>query len=139
MNEILRNIGLIFMAYLLGSIPFGVIVAKTKGIDIMSVGSGNMGTTNVSRALGCKLGLLVFFLDTLKGAIPAVIGLNIFRDQFWALCLGLCALVGHSLSPFVKFKGGKGVASGLGAISGSIPLLGISGMSTFIVVLAITR
>jgi glycerol-3-phosphate acyltransferase PlsY len=109
-------IALMAVAYCFGSIPFSLLVSKLKRIDLRSVGSGNLGATNVYRALGFKYAFLVFVLDALKGAIPTAIALNSEHPTIHILT-GFMAIVGHSLSPFVKFKGGKGAATGLGVLA----------------------
>ena len=108
---------LLIAAFLAGSIPFGVIIAKlTKGIDPRSAGSGNIGATNVARVAGAKAGLLTLILDISKGAVPVLAARWLFPDSptFLIWC-GLAAIVGHCLSPFLGFNGGKGVATGAGA------------------------
>ena len=102
------------MCYLIGGIPVGVLVARSRGVDLRSVGSGNIGATNLFRALGAKYGLLGFGLDTLKGFLPvfacATMGLT-----NWALgAAAVAAVVGHCYSPYLRFAGGKGVATSLG-------------------------
>ncbi len=131
--------GLLLFAYFLGAIPFGVLVAKAKGVDIMSVGSKNIGTTNVWRTLGPRAGALVLLLDTLKGAVPALLAQHYLNDASWSFGAGMVAVIGHTLSPFLKFKGGKGIATGFGALLGSAPLVGILAFSVFLAVLLITR
>ena len=123
-------------SYLLGSIPFGVLVAKSRGVDIMSVGSGNIGATNVVRVLGKGPGYLVFFLDMLKGLIPALIARWLFPDnqEYWFFA-GMFAVIGHSLSPFLKFKGGKGISTALGMTLGSSPVVALIALGIFLAIL----
>lgn len=127
------------LSFLLGAIPFGLLIARSKGVDILSVGSGNIGATNVWRALGPGPGSIVLLLDILKGAAPAFLGKMLLQDDSWSFGLGLTAVLGHSLSPFLKFKGGKGIATGCGALLGSNPLVGGLCLAVFGIVLAITR
>jgi glycerol-3-phosphate acyltransferase PlsY len=122
-------------AYLTGSIPFGVLIAKTKGVNIQEHGSKNIGATNVGRVLGKKLGILCFLLDVLKGALPVLI-VGLFAGLFgqsmehietsemllW-ICVALASLLGHMYSPFLKFGGGKGVATTFGGMVAMWPLL----------------
>ncbi len=129
---------ILILGYLVGSIPVGVIVAKSKGIDIMSVGSGNIGATNVARTLGRGLGFLVFGLDVLKGVLPAIAGAHFVGPEL-SILAGVAAVLGHTFSPFLKFKGGKGIATGLGALLGSAPLAGLAGFGVFLVVFLLTR
>ncbi|HEY3779451.1 MAG TPA: glycerol-3-phosphate 1-O-acyltransferase PlsY [Fimbriimonadaceae bacterium] len=130
----------VIVAYFVGSIPIGFLVARAQGIDIFKVGSGSIGATNVARSLGSKLGLLVFLLDVLKGFLPTLAAFYIFRHNAQtAFIVGIGAVVGHCLSIFLKFKGGKAVATGLGVLFGSCPLVGASALCVFIVCMAITR
>ena len=103
-------------AYLLGAIPFGVIAAKICGVDIFKVGSGSIGTTNVIRACGKWWGLTVFILDVTKGAIAVKLGMLFLHDPWLVVACGALALIGHSASVFIKFRGGKSAASGLGIL-----------------------
>ncbi len=119
---------LLALAFLAGSIPFGLLIAKSKGVDIRAHGSGNIGATNVGRVLGKRFGFACFFLDALKGALPVVIaGLVVglwgrplegiaSADAWLWLAVGMLALLGHMFSPWIGFKGGKGVATGFGAM-----------------------
>jgi glycerol-3-phosphate acyltransferase PlsY len=137
---------LAIFAFLVGSIPFGVIVCRAKGIDIFSIGSGNIGATNVVRALGPVFGFLVLFLDVAKGYLPGLIARLTLRDhpfgiegQTWSFILGCIAIVGHMFSPWISFRGGKGIATGLGAMLSSIPLTGALALAIMIPVTAISR
>ncbi len=127
------------LGYFLGAIPFGVIWAKQAGIDIMKVGSGNIGATNVMRVLGKKAGLSVFALDVLKGLLPPLIARGLGLDQNWQFFAGIAAVLGHTASPFLGFKGGKGIATSLGALLGSVPLTALSSFGVFLVLLAAFR
>ena len=128
---------LLIGSYILGGIPFGVLVARAHGVDIMAIGSGNTGATNVIRALGKGPGLLVFVLDLLKGLLPALAGRALFpgHQELWFLA-GAVAVVGHSLSPFLKFKGGKGISTALGMALGSSPLVALIAFLVFSILLA---
>lgn len=126
-------------SFLLGAIPFGFLLARARGIDIRQVGSGNIGATNVSRALGSKAGIFVLFLDVLKGAIPAAFGYLLLKDA-WGISpadhkilLGVIAVLGHIFSPFLKFKGGKGIATGLGALLGASPFVALGVLIVFMI------
>jgi len=127
---------LLLGSYLLGGIPFGVLVARAHGVDIMAIGSGNTGATNVIRALGKGPGLFVFLLDLLKGLVPAVAARVMFpeRQELWFLA-GAMAVIGHSLSPFLKFKGGKGISTALGMALGSSPLVALVAFVVFAILL----
>lgn len=128
-----------FAAYWIGAIPFGVIIAKMNGKDIFAVGSGSTGATNINRALGLKWASVVFLLDVAKAYAPAFVATRYFHSSAEGFAVGTCAVVGHMLSPFIGFKGGKGIASGLGALLGSAPLVGISALSLFIVLVLVFR
>lgn len=132
-------IGIILMAasYFIGCISPATIVAKANGIDIRSEGSGNPGTTNVLRTLGKKAAAITLLIDMLKGAVPVIIGS--FAGPVFAFGCGVMALFGH-IWPFqFKFKGGKGVATGIGVILAVNPLLGLMLLVVFAVVVAITK
>lgn len=112
-------------SYLIGSIPFGLIVGRAKGVDLRKEGSGNIGATNVGRVLGAKWGLVVFLLDFLKGAVPAWAGLTNPSEQtrdITGILYGLAAFTGHLFPLFLGFKGGKGVATGAGAVAVLMPI-----------------
>lgn len=134
------------LAYFIGSLPFGVWISRSQGVDIFKVGSGNPGATNVARALGKKWGLTVFALDVLKGVIPAVIAQFVIKEPIGGISLqalwfvaGLGAVAGHCLSPFINFKGGKGIATALGVGLGACPLIAGGAFGVFLVVFAFTR
>ncbi len=122
--------------YLLGSLPFGVLVARAHGVDIFKVGSGNPGATNVKRSVGKKAGNLVFLLDFLKGALATVWPLLPFVTlggpalaEYMAVAGMVGAIVGHSYSCFIGFRGGKGVATSIGgliALCWPVALLGVA-------------
>ena len=118
---------LVIFAYLFGSVIFGEVIARLKGVDLRRVGSGNVGATNVTRALGKKYGVLVFFLDFLKGFIPTLIAVNSFSIHSWVLTFtGIASVLGHMYPLFFGFRGGKGVATAFGvifAISTQVALL----------------
>ncbi|QWK20639.1 MAG: glycerol-3-phosphate 1-O-acyltransferase PlsY [Hydrogenobacter thermophilus] len=117
---------LILFAYLLGSVLFGEHIARAKGVDIRSVGSGNVGATNVGRALGIKYAVLVFLLDTLKGLFPTLLAKLYFGIDSWTLVfVGIASVIGHVFPIFHSFKGGKAVATSLGVLMGLSPLAGI--------------
>ena len=107
---------LIIFGYLLGSIPSGLLISKAKGIDIRKVGSGNIGGTNVLRALGFKWAGLTIISDVLKGVIPAYLAIN-FSTLDWEIVLvAISPILGHVFPVWLKFKGGKGVATTLGVL-----------------------
>ncbi|HWE02416.1 MAG TPA: glycerol-3-phosphate 1-O-acyltransferase PlsY [Tepidisphaeraceae bacterium] len=137
------------LAYLAGSVPFGLIVGLANGVDPRKAGSGNIGATNLGRLLGGKFFALVFVLDMLKGLIPtlaagAVLHFNAMDAIEYALWLsvGFAAIVGHMCSVFLGFKGGKGVATSAGVILGVFPyytIAAVVALLTFAVVFKLTR
>ncbi|MFA5135819.1 MAG: glycerol-3-phosphate 1-O-acyltransferase PlsY [Patescibacteria group bacterium] len=102
--------------YLLGSIPFGYIISKYKHIDIRKIGSGNIGGTNVSRALGIKWGLVSGFLDFTKGVIPSLLAVLLIQDPWHRVFVFLMPTIGHIFPVWLGFKGGKGVSTLMGAL-----------------------
>ncbi len=135
---------LLFIGYLIGSIPFSIILGKLiKGIDIRQHGSGNPGTTNAMRVLGRKMGTVIFILDVLKGGsliFLIQIGLLDGIDNLLhPLLYGLTAVIGHIYPVFLKFKGGKAVATSVGIFLFYAPLLGIIGLTGYVVGLKLTR
>ena len=109
-------------AYLVGSIPFGFLIGKMRGVDVRTVGSKNIGATNVFRTVGKKWGLLAFFCDVMKGLLPTLAARHFAAGVAWLpLAVGIACVVGHMLTPYMKFKGGKGVATAFGALIALIP------------------
>jgi len=104
------------IGYFLGAISFAVIMARSKGVDIFKEGSGNPGATNVKRILGKKWGYTIFALDALKGFTAAGLPLMVYGDDRLALIGLVAAILGHSFSVFLKFRGGKGVATTIGGL-----------------------
>lgn len=131
------------VGYLLGSIPFGVLVAKRMGVDIYSVGSGNPGATNVLRSIGKPAGYTVFLLDFLKGVLATVwfkFGLVAFSGDPNLALWGLpAAVLGHTYPLFAKFKGGKGVATAMGGLLGVMPGCLLIGLVSWGVIFVTTR
>ena len=127
------------LAYLLGSIPFGVVLAKLKRVDLREHGSGNIGATNVSRTLGKTAGILTLIGDCGKGYLAVWIAGQLLEPQWAVAVAGLMAFLGHVFSVFLKFKGGKGVATGLGVFLYLMPWAGLSSIGIFAVSLILTR
>ncbi|MBU0678197.1 MAG: glycerol-3-phosphate 1-O-acyltransferase PlsY [Verrucomicrobia bacterium] len=146
MNESIPVILLIFASYLLGSIPNGLIIARLKGIDIRKAGSGNIGATNVFRSVGKPFGIATFIGDMLKGLIPAALfplavsGHDLpLTPQHLGLAFGCCAIVGHNWPVFLKFRGGKGVATSAGVLLGVAPLAVAVGLAVWLLLFFVTR
>jgi len=145
---------LIFGAFLMGSIPFGLIFTRNKGVDIRAEGSKNIGATNVLRSAGKMPAVLTLLADLLKGAIPVLITCIIVGkiteghqiEQFvtlsrdiWTSIVGLSAVLGHMFSVFLKFKGGKGVATGFGVLLAYSPACAFIILLVWIAVVYITK
>ena len=116
---------LICFSFFLGSIPFGYLLGKLKGVDIRKHGSGNVGATNVARVLGKKYGVAVYILDFLKGFIPTFVAVKLYgMENPTVAAVGLAAILGHMFSPFLGFRGGKGVATASGVLFGLSSIFG---------------
>ena len=133
-------------AYLLGAVPFGWLLARLKGIDIRAVGSGNIGATNVFRMVSKPLGVVTFMLDFTKGfaaawVFPAVVARGLVGDtvamegNLMDIIFGACAIAGHNWPVYLGFRGGKGVATSAGVLTGLMPLAAGAGLLAWGVVL----
>lgn len=154
------------LAFVLGSIPFGLVIGRSQGIDIRQHGSGNIGATNVLRVLGKKYGIPCLILDALKGFIPVALAVNLIQitgrqvqvplslPDAWILKLAatdaikgqtaqiltaLCAVLGHNYSPWVGFKGGKGIATSAGVLLALMPFAVLLLLGIWALLFAITR
>ncbi len=132
---------LVALGYLSGSIPFGVIVTSLFAKkDVRAEGSGNIGATNVARVAGKKLGALVLLLDAAKGSLPVLLGLWLAPGApLLHVAIGAAAFLGHVFPVWLKFKGGKGVATALGVLLVLLPISAAIGFVTWVLVLALTR
>ncbi len=127
-------------AYLLGSIPFGLIVAKLwANVDIRQRGSGNIGVSNVLRTVGLVPAIIVFIFDAGKGLLPVLLGKQFFTNETVWLLVGLCAIVGHTWPIFLKFKGGRGVATACGMLIGLSPKVILVLLGIWVITLAVSR
>ena len=134
------------IAYVIGSIPFGVMIARLHQVDLRKAGSGNVGATNVGRVVGRPWGYLCFVLDVAKGFVPVwVVGMALREDgrpevvgQCLWLSVGLGAILGHVFSFWLKFKGGKGVATAMGVVVGVYPFLTYAGLAALAIWIAVT-
>jgi glycerol-3-phosphate acyltransferase PlsY len=130
---------LIIAAYLLGSVPFGVIIAKAHGKDLRTIGSGNIGATNVSRALGRKWAYFCFLLDVLKGLVPTLLAVLLISfppgttELLLVLGVGVAAILGHIFPVYLKFKNGKGVATSFGVALGLWPFYTVCALAAFVI------
>ncbi|HUV05267.1 MAG TPA: glycerol-3-phosphate 1-O-acyltransferase PlsY [Armatimonadota bacterium] len=128
-------------SYILGSVPFGLMICKAwRGVDIRKYGSGNIGATNVLRALGPGPAAVVFGADVLKGLMPVALARQLFHEVAWmAVACGMLAVLGHSLSIFLRFRGGKGVATSLGVVVGLDPRVAGIGFGIWLLVVLLSR
>lgn len=136
--------GGLLIAYLFGSVPFGLLLGFLRGVDIRKVGSGNIGATNVGRALGRPMAILAFALDFLKGWLPShwlAHQLAGAQADPWLLAVlfGGAATLGHVWPVFLRFRGGKGVATGCGAVVAIDPMVFVGAGAVWIVTLSLTR
>lgn len=131
---------ILILAYLLGSIPSGLIVGKLGyGVDIREHGSGNLGGTNTFRTLGVKAGLIVTSADILKGTLAAALPLFLFDSTLHPLLVGVFAVIGHTYPIFAKFKGGKAVATSGGVLLLYVPIMFITMLAFFFIILFISK
>lgn len=127
MNEFLAALLSIAAAYLIGAVPFGMLFTKAfSGADVRTVGSGNIGATNVLRAAGKKAAILTLLADALKGFAPAFVVHSVTADAAATALAGAAAVVGHNFPVYLRFKGGKGIATGFGVMLAISPLIGLS-------------
>lgn len=133
--------GLVALGYLAGSVPFGVIVTSLfTRKDVRAEGSGNIGATNVARVAGKKLGAVVLLLDAAKGALPVWAAVVLApTEPLLHVCVGGAAFLGHVFPVWLKFKGGKGVATALGVLLVLLPTSALIGFVTWVVILLVTR
>lgn len=129
---------LLLIAYFVGSIPFGKIVAHQYGIDIQKRGSGNIGFANVRRILGWRAGIVTLCADIAKGLLPTFVAVHVF-DPTTAFFVGIVAIVGHVFPVWLRFRGGKGIATGLGVVIALNPLAAAIGAAVYVVSCLLTR
>lgn len=130
---------LLFVGFILGSIPFGIIIAKAQGVNLKKVGSGNIGATNVLRSLGKWPAALTLLGDIFKGTLAVAIGRYFGVGSVYAGLLGISAILGHNFSLFLGLKGGKGVATSLGVLIIYTPLVALFTLILWIVVTIVTK
>ncbi|HUU55337.1 MAG TPA: glycerol-3-phosphate 1-O-acyltransferase PlsY [Armatimonadota bacterium] len=132
-------------SYLLGSIPFGVLVGNARGVDVRKHGSGNIGFSNVLRVLGPGPASLVLVADVLKGAVPVLLGRwllmgwDVEQADLWLLAIGFAPILGHTLSVFLGFRGGRAVATAVGVLLGMVWQAGLVGLGVWAIVVGISR
>jgi glycerol-3-phosphate acyltransferase PlsY len=130
---------LVAAAYLAGSIPFGLLLARAKGIDLRQIGSGNIGATNVARAMGKGWAVMVLVADAAKGFVPVFLGRRFGLPAAVIALAGGAAIVGHMFTIFLRGRGGKGVATSLGVALALSPIAALIGFGAYVAVFAITR
>jgi len=130
-------------AYLVGAVPFGWLIARARGVDILTRGSGNIGATNVGRVLGRKFGALCFILDVLKGFLPTCAAQAVHHGEAGTppgvVIVGLAAIVGHNWSIYLRFRGGKGVATSCGVFAALFPAGLAVALAVWLIAAAATR
>ncbi|MCX7634039.1 MAG: glycerol-3-phosphate 1-O-acyltransferase PlsY [Turneriella sp.] len=136
-------VAIAFAAYLVGSFPTAYLVVRwLKGIDIRTVGSGNVGATNAMRVLGKRWGIAILMVDALKGFVPVLLVLNHFpgsESQRYAMLAGICTMLGHAFPVWLRFRGGKSVATGLGVMLALVPLAVLAVLPVFVLVVVLSR
>ena len=130
---------LIVIAYLLGSVPVGFILGLRSGIDVRASGSGNVGATNVARVVGKRQGILTLIADTAKGFVPVILAMQLGASLAAIVLVGMAAFVGHLYPIYLKFKGGKGVATALGVFLAVAPMATLVLIALFAVMVLISR
>ena len=120
-------------AYLVGSVPFGYLIGRMRGVDVRTVGSKNIGATNVYRTVGKGWGLLAFLCDFLKGLLPTLAALRWSGSADLPVLVGLACVVGHTLTVFMRFRGGKGVATAFGMMIALVPYPTLAAFGVFVV------
>jgi len=147
MTQWFLALGIGLLGYLFGSLPFGYFAGRLSGTDIRSAGSGNIGATNVLRVLGKKWGYAVFLADAFKGfaavSISSFIADRISSArpyaEYFAILAAVMCIVGHTFPVWLRFKGGKGVATSVGAVFGLMPIAAITIFTIWVIVFEITR
>ncbi len=136
----LRDLGLVCIAYLVGSIPFGLLISQALGrVDIRQFGSGNIGTANVLRIVGKRAAGLTLLGDLLKGLLPTGAALLLGGSELLVAAVGMAAVIGHNWPIYLRFAGGKGVATTFGALLAMMPLPALLGLLVWVAVLLVFR
>ncbi len=139
---------LVLLAYLLGSIPFGLLLGRLRGVDIRKVGSGNIGATNLTRSLGRRWGIAAFMLDFIKGGLPVLTAAWVGFDeppaggihyQYGQIACALAAVLGHVFPLYLRFRGGKGVATTFGAMAALVWISALAAGTVWLVLFLVTR
>lgn len=143
MNDILSELAqywwIVLGAYILGATPFGFLAGKMRGIDIRKHGSGNIGATNVVRTLGKPVGITVLIFDICKGLVPVLIAKSLSDSSVLHIATAIAAILGHNYTFWLKFKGGKGIATTGGAILPIMPIALLAAVVAWLIVFFATR
>lgn len=138
-EAIIKSVVFVVFAYLCGSVPWGFIIGKVCGVDVRTVGSKNIGATNVTRCVGKRAGQLCFALDFLKGLVPVLIAQRAGLDEKVLLIVVIATVIGHMFPVFLNFKGGKGVSTAAGAIAALAPIALAAALTVWVVVFLVSR
>jgi len=133
------TLALLALTFLLGAVPFSYLIARLRGVDLRRIGSGNIGATNLTRVAGAGLGAAGLLLDALKGTAAVALARAAGDGTLVPALAGFLAVLGHNFTPFLGFRGGKGVATGAGAFLPIAPGATAAGLLVFAVTLAVTR
>lgn len=139
MSNLIQGVFMILGAYMLGSIPWGFMIGKIYGIDVRTVGSKNIGATNVTRTVGKIPGKICFLLDFLKGCLPVLAVQYINAEPWLVIAVMLATILGHIFPVFLQFKGGKGVSTAAGAIMALAPIPLLVAFAVWVVVFFVSR
>jgi glycerol-3-phosphate acyltransferase PlsY len=126
-------------SYLIGSIPSGLILGKLRGVDVREYGSGKTGTANVLRTLGTRAAAVALVADVLKGVIAVLLAKYVLGSPVGEMAAGFAAVAGHNWSVFIRFRGGRGVATSVGGLFAMAPLVAASGIAIFAIIAAVSR
>jgi acyl phosphate:glycerol-3-phosphate acyltransferase len=129
----------VLAAYLMGSIPFAQLLSKRRGIDLRRVGSGNVGASNVLRTLGVRPAVLAMMLDAVKGTVAVLIAQRLTNGVAAPVAAGLASMIGHVYPIWLRFRGGKGVATAAGAFAVLTPVAAVVAVGAFLLTVALTR
>lgn len=129
----------VICGYFIGAIPFGLFIGKAKGVDIRKVGSGNIGATNVQRALGWTSATISFLLDFAKGAVPVMVAMWLGVDKWQMAIIGTAVVIGHCWSVFLLFKGGKGISTTFAVIMALDWRIGLGGLTLWLIIILVYR
>jgi acyl phosphate:glycerol-3-phosphate acyltransferase len=137
--SVAASLAAVLLAYLVGAIPTGLIVARLRGVDIQRAGSGNIGATNVARSVGPWAGIIVMIVDPLKGVLAVMVPTLLGLDPWWVVATALAAVLGNGFNVFLGFRGGKGVATSLGVFVVIDPWVTLTAVVIFVLTVLFGR